>query len=85
MNCVFSERADRDLGKLPPEVRKRIVSKLEFVCKNDIVLLNSKQLVGSLGGFYRLRVGDYRIIFDCLDSNQILILRVGHRKDIYIN
>ncbi len=33
-------------------------------------------------GTYRFRVGNYRVIFD-LDDEQIVILRVGHRRDIY--
>jgi len=33
-------------------------------------------------GSYRFRIGDYRVIFD-LDGNKIIVLRVGHRKDIY--
>ncbi|PIU83448.1 MAG: hypothetical protein COS68_03990 [Elusimicrobia bacterium CG06_land_8_20_14_3_00_38_11] len=33
-------------------------------------------------GMYRFRVGDYRVIFD-VDKNNIVILRIGHRKKIY--
>ncbi len=33
-------------------------------------------------GSYRFRVGDYRVIFD-LEGEEIVVLRVGHRKEIY--
>jgi len=33
-------------------------------------------------GSYRFRIGDYRVIFD-IESNDIVVLRVGHRKEIY--
>ena len=33
-------------------------------------------------GTYRFRVGEYRVIFD-LEGSEIVILRVGHRKEIY--
>jgi mRNA interferase RelE/StbE len=33
-------------------------------------------------GTYRFRIGDYRIIFD-IEDEEIVILRVGHRKEIY--
>jgi mRNA interferase RelE/StbE len=33
-------------------------------------------------GTYRFRIGDYRVIFD-LEGNDVIVLRVGHRKEIY--
>jgi mRNA interferase RelE/StbE len=33
-------------------------------------------------GTYRFRIGDYRVIFD-IEGTDIVVLRVGHRKDIY--
>ncbi|MCK4791223.1 MAG: type II toxin-antitoxin system RelE/ParE family toxin [Desulfobacteraceae bacterium] len=33
-------------------------------------------------GTYRFRIGDYRVIFD-IEGEEIVVLRVGHRKDIY--
>ncbi len=33
-------------------------------------------------GTYRFRIGDYRVIFD-IEDDEIVILRVGHRRDIY--
>jgi len=45
---------------------------------------NSKRLVGGEGDLYRLRVGDYRIIYR-VENGQLLVLVVhlGHRKDVY--
>jgi mRNA interferase RelE/StbE len=46
--------------------------------------LNSKLLVGDVANLYRLRVGDYRIIYQ-VDGGQlvVLVVHVGHRKDVY--
>ena len=34
-------------------------------------------------GFYRIRIGDYRIGFELLSNNDILLILIAHRKDIY--
>lgn len=45
---------------------------------------NSKSLVGEVANLYRLRVGDYRIIYQ-VDGGKLMVLvvHVGHRKDVY--
>jgi mRNA interferase RelE/StbE len=53
--------------------------KVEKMAENP-VSCDIKKLKGS--DYYRLRVGDYRIIF-IFDNNSIKILKVGHRKNIY--
>ena len=43
-----------------------------------------KPLQGEKGGLWRYRVGDYRLICDIQDRKiTVLVLRVGHRKDVY--
>ena len=43
-----------------------------------------KPLHGEMGGLWRYRVGDYRLICDIQDEKiTVLVLRVGHRKDVY--
>jgi mRNA interferase RelE/StbE len=43
-----------------------------------------KPLTGQLAGLRRLRVGDYRSVFAILNSpERVVVLRVGHRKDVY--
>jgi mRNA interferase RelE/StbE len=42
------------------------------------------ELTANLAGFYKLRVGDYRIIYDIeLETQAIVIIRIGHRSEIY--
>jgi mRNA interferase RelE/StbE len=83
MLCTLSEHADKDLGRLSPEIKQRIVDKLKYLCENELLLVNSKPLSGDFGGFFRIRVGDYRVIFDIKNNNQAFVTRIGHRKEIY--
>jgi mRNA interferase RelE/StbE len=76
----FSETADKQLSKLPKEIQIRIVSSLERIrIRPQAHVL---RLVGS--PYFRLRVGDYRVILDIREDKLIVfVIEVGHRKNIY--
>ena len=77
---IFSQKAKKQLFKLEKNTQERIIAILERIRirPEDFVT----KLIGDPG--YKLRVGDYRLIMD-IDNNNLLILviKVGHRKDIY--
>lgn len=76
----FSDLARKQLLKLPKETQKRIIAVLERIRIRPEAYVT--KLVGDPG--YRLRVGDYRVIIDIQkDTLFILVLKVGHRKNIY--
>jgi mRNA interferase RelE/StbE len=82
----LSESADRELGKLDAQLRKRILKFLhERVAKLDDPRSIGEALHGSqLGEFWKYRVGDYRLISKIEDDRLVvLVLRVGHRREIY--
>ena len=82
----LSESADRELGKLDAQQAKRILRFLhERVAKLDDPRSVAEALHGSqLGEFWKYRVGDYRLICKIEDDRLVvLVLRVGHRKEIY--
>jgi mRNA interferase RelE/StbE len=82
----LSESADRELGKLDAPQAKRILKFLhERVAKLDDPRSVGEALHGSqLGAFWKYRVGDYRLISKIEDNRLVvLVLRVGHRKEIY--
>ena len=65
---------------------RRIIEKLEKYIESPDPLVQAKALAGKLQGFYRYRVGDYRIIFEVDEQGTItvlVILQIMHRKDIY--
>lgn len=74
----IKNKARKFLKKQNPEQQIRILKAIYKIPVGDI-----KRLTGQ-NGLYRLRVGDYRIIYS-LDNNKltILILNIGNRGDIY--
>jgi mRNA interferase RelE/StbE len=85
-NVELSAEVDRELGKLDAQQAKRILKFLyERVSKLDDPRSIGQALHGSrLGEFWKYRVGDYRLICKIEDDRLImLVLRVGHRKEIY--
>jgi len=78
----FTPQAFKHLKKLPKDIQKRILKKLDFYSKQKDPLVFADFLIDSRLGRYRYRVGDYRIIFD-LDNDQLIILTLGHRREIY--
>lgn len=79
----YNSKVEKDLKKMSVDVRKRIVKYInERVAPAPLDL--GEELKGNLQGLRRYRVGDYRII--CEIQNEIvtvLVLSVGHRKNIY--
>jgi len=77
---VYTNRAGKDIQKLPPEIKRRIGKALLRYEQDPH--RHSETLRDSNLGSYRFRIGDYRVIFD-LEGSKIVVLRVGHRSDIY--
>ena len=82
----LSERVDRELDKLDAQHRQRILRFLiERVAKLDDPRSIGQALRGSrLGEFWKYRVGDCRLICRIEDDRLlVLVLRLGHRREIY--
>jgi len=77
---VYTKRAKSDIASLDVIVRKRLAKKLLLLQESPLEL--SRKPVHPAIGAYRYRVGDHRVVFD-LVGKRIVVLRVGHRRDIY--
>lgn len=84
-SVVLSSHAEKKLDKLAAPVRNRIQKWIETNlegCENP--RRRGKPLEGELSGFWRYRVGDYRIIADIQDDKIIIfVINVDKRNDIY--
>lgn len=82
MNYSFTPQALKQLEKLSKEIQKRIVKKLDFYCSQVSPLNFAEPLTDRELGSYRFRIGDWRVVFD-VEHDQIVVLLVGNRRDIY--
>ena len=79
---VLAPSAARQLRKFDPEIRRRIQAVLELLAENPRPPA-ATQLVGGAGE-WRVRTGDYRVIYEIDDGRLlILVLRMGHRREVY--
>lgn len=80
-DIILSEKAKRQLEKINISMRKRIGSAIERI-KIRPFSFDIKRLQGS--PYYRLRVGEYRLILDIQQNRLVIIvIEIGHRKNIY--
>lgn len=77
---TYTNRAARDISHLSPRVKRRLKEALERYSTDP--LHYGRKMVDASLGTYRFRIGDYRVIFD-IEGDEIVVLRVGHRREIY--
>jgi mRNA interferase RelE/StbE len=75
--------AVRDLKKLPRSVQIRVASRIDDLA-GDPRPSGSEKLEGSKKELYRVRIGDYRIIYEVRRKVLlVLVIRIRHRRDVY--
>ena len=79
---LYKNTAVKSIQKLTPQIKKRLKIKLEFFANQENPLLFAKALTKPADAQYRFRVGNYRVLFD-IEGDNIVILLVQHRKDVY--
>ena len=78
----FAPKAERDFKALDKPIRSRLAHRIDSLAENPFPQ-GIRKLTGE-EDLYRLRVGDYRIIYQVQGRRLvILIVRIGHRADIY--
>jgi mRNA interferase RelE/StbE len=78
------EVAAHELAQLDKVVGRRIVERMNWLAANLDDLKNLEALTGNLTGLYKFRVGDYRIIYEIVRDEQVLVIHaIGHRREVY--
>ena len=78
----FKRSAAKALKQLPKPDRRRIRDKIDSLAENLPDPATTKMKGDN--PFHRVRVGDYRIIYEIQeDTLLILVLKIGHRKEVY--
>ena len=77
---IFTPKAEKQLEKLPKDIRRRILQALK-----RIRIRPESHLVKLVDDpAYKFRVGDYRLFIDIIHNKLILlVVKVGHRRNVY--
>ena len=80
----FTKSARKEFEKLPDKIRLKTVEALQLLSQNpQTEWLQIKKIKGA-DYLYRFRVGEYRVVYECRDTVLlILVIKVGHRKEVY--
>jgi mRNA interferase RelE/StbE len=79
---LWRNSTKKDLRSLPPSEVARIVTAVVKLA--DEPFPNGSQKLAGAEHTYRIRLGDYRVIYEVLvETRTIVIQRVRHRKDVY--
>ncbi len=79
-SLFFYNNAKKQLSKLPDNVQKRMINSLERIKIRPFHFIKRKEGTP----YFILRIGEYRIILDVKrDKMIIIVIEIGHRKNIY--
>ena len=77
----FYAQAKKHDDKLPQDIKRRVIKALRALA-HDPHPPQARRLAGS--DYYRLRVGDYRVIYEVQEEKLlVLVIRIGRWKDVY--
>lgn len=78
---VYHKEVIQDLKKVSHDIQRRIIKNIEERLSREPEIYG-KPLRYTLKGLWVLRVGDYRVVYS-IEKEEIIILRIGHRKEVY--
>jgi len=80
---VLLPDAQRDLARLDPPMQKRIRQRLKWVTQH-FDEIRPEPLKGDLSAFYKIRVGDYRMLYQFDRARLVItVFKIRHRREVY--
>ena len=80
---TITSSAEKSLDKLDRPVRLVVVEKLKWFVAN-FETLSPSSLHGEWKAFFKLRIGDWRVIYEKDDANKMIVVHsIGHRREVY--
>ena len=81
---IFDPDARKELERIPKKMQQRIVDAIEVLKINPFWGKDILKLRGNLAGRYRLRVGEYRIVYRIIEEQRLVIVEaIGTRGEVY--
>ncbi len=81
---VLTKKAKTFYKNADPILAKKIAKGFQILEQTPYQHPNIKALKGQLKGYYRYRVGDYRILYEVNDQMiQVIVIKIAHRSEIY--
>lgn len=78
----IDDKVVKDLRKIDKTWQTKIIANIKTKLVKDPYL--GKKLVGDLSPYYRYRVGDYRVLYEIVESKVVIIVvKIKHRKNVY--
>lgn len=82
-SVIILPKATNGLSRIDKHIAKRITDKLTWLSEN-VEIINTLPLAGELSGLFKLKVGDYRAIYELNHNKKVITVhKIGHRRDIY--
>jgi len=77
------EPASGDLARLDKPIGRRIVERINWLASN-FDEIKPEAYTDDLAGLYKFRVGDYRVVYEILYDERLLVIhQIDHRRDVY--
>jgi mRNA interferase RelE/StbE len=77
------DEASRELARLDKPIGRRIAERINWLAAN-LDSVRPEALKGDLTGLYKLRIGDYRVIYEVIRTEKTIVVHaIGHRRAIY--
>ncbi len=83
-SIFFDDKVQKDLRGIDKAWQKKIIDAIKTKLAEDPYM--GRKLIGDLSDYRRLRVGDYRVIYEVIEEEVIIVvIKIAHRKEVYRN